>query len=356
MVDKVICVGSLGDYRHAVVTHILGMTGSELLIIAGDQPIEPTVRVLDLDHARLKRVRNIFLFGRKITIQMGGFYQCLQASSLIVDLNPRSLSVWAILILRRIVFRRTVVWGHAWPRRGADAASDVIRGVQRKLAGNVLVYTQTQANELLRRYPKLHVVAASNAIYSAKMMRALPPTRKDGLDIIYVGRLVAEKKPSLLLEAFMKGAHELPAQTRLVFVGAGPELARMKEAAKGSRHADRICFKGHVTDPVLLESLYRDALFSVSPGYVGLSITQSFGFGVAMLISRDERHSPEIEAAIEGVNAKFFQTDSVDDLVRQMGLLFSESDYWISQRTHISKICSDNYSAENMAMNILGAL
>lgn len=356
MAKKIICVGSLGDYRREVVVNILRMTDSDFLIISGDRPIEPTVRLLDLDDPRLKRVRNVFLFKRRATFQVGSFIKCLLAKGLILDLNPRSVSVWMLLVLRRIFWRRTAVWGHAWPRKGAGAASDVLRGMLRKLSGTVIVYTQSQAKELLHKEPKLRVIAAPNAIYSLSEMRSLPPSRKGGLDILYVGRLVSEKKPSLLLRAFVEGCHALPEETNLIFVGEGPEASELKAIAGASHCANRICFKGHVSDPAALASLYSESLFSVSPGYVGLSITQSFGFGTPMLISRDERHSPEIEAAIDGVNSRFFESDNVNHLVYMMHMFFAESGVWIARREEISASCAASYSAENMAMKILSAL
>lgn len=45
--------------------------------------------------------------------------------------------------------------------------------------------------------------------------------------------------------------------------------------------------------------VYANALVSVSPGYVGLSLTQSLSFGVPMLIAIDEAHVPEIDAALD---------------------------------------------------------
>ena len=59
------------------------------------------------------------------------------------------------------------------------------------------------------------IVAAPNAILPRGMMNPAvgdsPPT-----DFIYVGRLVAEKKPVLLAQAFLRALSALPGETRLV--------------------------------------------------------------------------------------------------------------------------------------------
>ena len=47
-----------------------------------------------------------------------------------------------------------------------------------------------------------------------------------------------------------------------------------------------VIFYGHVSEPSELRSVYGASVASLSPGYVGLSVTQSLGFGVPMIVSR----------------------------------------------------------------------
>ena len=98
---------------------------------------------------------------------------------------------------------------------------------------------------------------------------------------------------------------------------------------------------------------YKHALFSVSPGYVGLSITQSFGFGVPMLISEKEHHSPEIDAARLGFNSKFFITDNIDDLAFNILDFYTHKKDWIKERKLINEECKDLYSIESMTKTFL---
>ena len=70
--------------------------------------------------------------------------------------------------------------------------------------------------------------------------------------------------------------------------------------------------------------VFGAAIVNVCPGYAGLSITQSYWFGVPTIIGRDELHSPEIEAAIDGENTVFFESDSVADLGRTLETVVGE--------------------------------
>ena len=111
----------------------------------------------------------------------------------------------------------------------------------------------------------------------------------------------------------------------------------------------KIKILGHISNFNVLEDLYSEALFSVSPGYVGLSITQSFGFGVPMLISKNEPHSPEIEAAIFGQNSFLFETDDLDDLSAKIISCYNKKKFWVDNRLDISEFCKKKYSIEKMA-------
>ena len=111
----------------------------------------------------------------------------------------------------------------------------------------------------------------------------------------------------------------------------------------------RVSMFGHVDDYETLKQLYSSSLLSVSPGYVGLSITQSFGFGVPMLVSKDENHSPEVEAVQENMNAVFFKTDDMKSIDEQILNFYKNKNYWLNQRDSIVERCKKQYSIEAMS-------
>jgi acetyltransferase-like isoleucine patch superfamily enzyme len=219
-----------------------------------------------------------------------------------------------------------------------------------KLADCVIVYTETQARELAIRIPNRQIIAAPNALYRSEQMNAVR-TEDGPVDFIYVGRLVDSKKPDLVIEAFIEAIAQLPQRSRLIVVGDGPLRSSLEESAKP--HADRIQFKGHVADWASLRDLYASSLASVSPGYVGLSITQSFSFGVPMIVARNEPHAPEIEAAIEGMNSVFFKEDSKSALAEAMVTMSHDQERWLSARQRIADDCRTRYSVELMAERLI---
>jgi glycosyltransferase involved in cell wall biosynthesis len=67
------------------------------------------------------------------------------------------------------------------------------------------------------------------------------------LEIAYVGRLVAEKGPVLLLEA-IKVLVDRGSMIRLTFIGDGPERARLEELAERLRLKEVVRFTGDLRD------------------------------------------------------------------------------------------------------------
>jgi glycosyltransferase involved in cell wall biosynthesis len=178
-----------------------------------------------------------------------------------------------------------------------------------------------------------------------------PRPAEEVTTVIYVGRLVPEKKPRLLMEAFARAAREgtLPTDATLLFVGEGPERPALESLVMAAGLDPRVKFAGHVVEIARLREFYATALCSVSPGYVGLSATQSFGFGVPMLVADGEPHSPEIEACQEGVNTRFFAANDSGSLAKGLVDIFAEKPLWLQRREAICQQTREHYSLDRMA-------
>jgi glycosyltransferase involved in cell wall biosynthesis len=339
------------DYRVSFFDLLFARLESNLEILAGCEDFDPSVRPAGA-FADSKRLRNHFLAGRRLLWQAGSLRSLLQADVAVMTLNPRILNVWAILVLRRILGKRTVLWGHAWPRAGQGSGTDRIRHLMRALADGFIVYTETQARELQQRMTGAQILAAPNALFKAVDLAPTSSSRSP-TNFVCVGRLIGTKKPDLLLRAFLLAREQLSHQCQLIFVGDGPLRLRLEREVAKAEATARVRFRGHVSGVGDLRAIYADALASVSPGYVGLNLIQSLGFGVPMLIARDEPHSPEIEAAVDGTNALFFSSDSETALASLMITAFRTRESWLSRRRAIADTCSRTYTVDLMVSRFL---
>ena len=344
---------SIADYRQAVLDVIHERCGSGFAIWCGREDFEPTTRTEVRYQGPMTFVDNVFLCRRRLVWQRGVIRALLAADVAIVELNPRILSNWPILLGRRMRRKPTVVWGHAWPRGGARARTDVIRDVMRRLGSVILVYTERQKQELLAHRPGARVMAAPNALYRSQDIVAAHTA--DATDIVYAARLIASKKPRLLVDAFLLAASgDLPTDVRLILAGEGPERAAIELRCGAHPHGDRVVLLGHVS-PDDMRSRYASAFVSASPGYVGLSLVQSLSFGVPMIYGRDEPHAPEIEAAVDGFNSQAVPTDTPAAFAAALVGFAQERAAWSRRRVRIAEDCRGRYSADVMAERMLEA-
>jgi glycosyltransferase involved in cell wall biosynthesis len=220
------------------------------------------------------------------------------------------------------------------------------------LADATLAYSATEARELTQLTPGANVVAVPNALYSRASIQSATAD-ESGSAFVFVGRLVPTKKPELLIEAFAEARRRLPSDAHLILVGDGPLRQELEARAVTLGVQGQVSFRGHVNDWQELQRIYRQALASVSPGYVGLSLIQSLSFGIPMIIARDEPHSPEIEAASEGRNALLFESDDKGSLGAAMREAWQRREFWRDQRRSIAQACARQYSIDTMVDQIL---
>jgi glycosyltransferase involved in cell wall biosynthesis len=347
---------AIGDYRSELLSILCKELGSSFEIVVGDNYFDESVKTnfFALPQTNVRRIENIFLGKRTILWQRNVVSELFCSDVVIMEMNPRIVSTWILAVLRNISGKKTIMWGHAWPRNGAGAKSDIIRHWLRSLGSTVMVYTESQKTELKAKYASLPcVIAAPNALYSVKNMWVPHEKRTN---FIYVGRLVANKKPQLLLSAFHKIVGQLGIGCRLYIVGEGPEKSGLQKYVDRNGLGERVIIAGHISSIEGLRKIYAKTVASISPGYVGLSVTQSLSFGTPMIISKNELHAPEIEAVREGENAVFFKTDDVSSLSDAMLEMYGLKDEWASKASAIIEDCKGRYSAEHMASRMLEAI
>lgn len=343
-------------YRKGIFTYLNDKLGDRFILLSGNYYFDKSIK-RDESLEFIHKVQNIFLLNRRLLLQYFNYREVLSKNNTVVlEMNPRILTNWMILLIRFLLRRNTVLWGHAWPRKGKESKSDFVRHFMRAMSKGIIVYTNTQASELRIKMPKKKIYSAPNALYFKNEMQYNLVDKEDVMNVIYVGRLSKPKKAFFLVRSFHRVLDRFPLNTKLIIVGEGEEKKSILNYISKHNIEDKVILKGHISDVLKLRELYSQSLLSVSPGYVGLSITQSLGFGVPMLISKTENHSPEIEAAIIGFNSDFFVTDNETNLGDKMLKFFDNKDKWLLSKNDIKNHCKKNYSIEAMAKPFLNLL
>jgi len=341
----------LPSYRDACVQVLRSRFGNQLELIVSDSHLDRSVKtgISSTDYRRARMIR----FGQLAFLQVGHWRAALSSDALIVDLNPRSVTAWALLLMRRPSRRkRTIVWGHLFPRSGAEAPTSVLRRFMRRLADGTLSYTHRDRTAALAELPDQPVWVAANALYKKDSIRAATSIGAR-TNLLYVGRFEPAKHVDRLVRAMpqLLASHE---DARLVLIGDGRDRYKLESLASSLGVAESVDFPGWINDPSLLAEHYARAFASASPGFAGLGLTQSLGFGVPMIVSRNELHSPEIELEETGFVYWFDAATEADTSLASVA-----TKAWARSSelpaTAVTNYVRDTYSAEAMADGIISA-
>lgn len=139
-------------------------------------------------------------------------------------------------------------------------------------------------------------------------------------NIVFIGRLIEDKKFSLLIEAVVK-LKKSGFFVNVTFIGDGEERACMEKLVKEKGIEKQVWFYGACYDEQINAELIYNADLCVSPGKIGLTAIHVLMFGCPAITCDDFTvRAPEFEAIKPGVTGDFFKADdsnSLADIIRK---------------------------------------
>jgi len=238
-----------------------------------------------------------------------------ETGTVVAESNPRCISTWVVLVARRLLRRRTFLWGHLRSRSGDRGWG---RRLFQGLGSGVIFYMDAEAKAHDQVSHRRKAFVAPNGLVRRAAIKPAPavPTSPS---FVWSGRLIADKKPRLAIEAFqLLVAEGNSPNAQLVIVGDGPLRRDLEALVESLGLSEAISFLGAIYEPERLESVYEAACASISTGYVGLSLIQSLGFGRPMIAPRGEGHSPEIALSVVDGSVHWFESQDAHSLADAM--------------------------------------
>lgn len=181
-----------------------------------------------------------------------------------------------------------------------------------------------------------------------------PKQATDRLNIVFVGRVVQEKRIDLLLDALkmlQKEGHVFSCK----IIGQGPVLDDLKNQAEtfGLTNSVEFCGAKYGEE---LENYFLESDLVIIPDYVGLSIIQGLSYGLPFICSDDfNHHGPEMEVFQSKINGTIYPKNNA------VGLK-NEIIYWhklLQQPNNIANDCIQsisNYTTEFVGNNVINTL
>lgn len=237
----------------------------------------------------------------------------------VLEASPYVLSNVLLCIMAYIKQRPILLWGHGIGRKN-NLFTRMLRVIIPNLLGGYIFYDDIRAQKVVSwGLPANKTFVARNTIDTCEIERLRRSWDiYERRSILYIGRLIPEKRLDLLLSAFSIACNTLPIDTNLMIIGDGPLRANLERKANQLGIRDRVMFYGQITHQTALAPLFNSAWISVCPGYAGLNIVHSLAYGVPLLVADSEHHSPEIIVMHEGETGFYFKSCDSQHLAEKM--------------------------------------
>lgn len=243
---------------------------------------------------------------------------------------------------------RVLWWSPIWRPNGRVEIGGGLRGwlmrsVFRRLYGYVTYGRRAAEVALAGGIAKDRIFVAYNSLDTPRLLAAERRWRESpgrlarfrdetGLSnkkvVLYVGQFIPRKRLDVLLDAFAMIRRGDPHdETRLVLIGDGPDLSRVRARADARDLQGSVRFVGRVVDIEQICPYFLSTRVVVLPGAGGLVVNQSLTHGVPVIVGGGD--GTESDSVEEGGNGYFWAGDSADslaDLIRRIAYA-PESDW-----------------------------
>lgn len=228
-----------------------------------------------------------------------------------------SLSNWVMLIMARVMGKKTYVWSHGF--YGKESGTQIfIKKLYFKLATGSFLYGE-RSKQLMIKYGfdqrRLHVIYNSldydktvalrkelqlSDLYHSHFLNTNPV-------IVFIGRLAPVKKLDMLLQALIE-MQQTALKVNLVIVGDGTEKEHLEKMVDKNGLQDNVWFYGPSYDEKVTGELIYNADLCVSPGNVGLTAIHALSYGTPVITHNNfSKQMPEFEAMEAGISGQFFE-------------------------------------------------
>ena len=251
----------------------------------------------------------------------------------IITGEPYSITTWIMLIITKILGKKTYLWSHGW--YGDETR---IKAKFKKyffsLSTNVLLYGNYARNLMIKEgFPSNKLICIYNSLDYNKQIKVRENLITTNIYqnyfhncypvLLYIGRIQQIKKIDLLIET-LNIFKEKGLYCNLIIIGKESENTNIYEMISRYKLDKYVWFHEECYDEEKIGELIFNADVCVSPGNIGLSAMHSLVYGTPVIThSNFTNQMPEFEAITKGLTGDFFEEDSVEDL-------FNKINAWIS--------------------------
>ena len=125
---------------------------------------------------------------------------------------------------------------------------------------------------------------------------------KHDFNLVFIGRMLASKKPEMLLDLYEYLLLNFNISVGIHFIGEGEMLPKIRARVDNNFNKKDFYFHGAIHDDLATGQILFINDLMINPGYLGLSVNHAFCFGCPVLSFQTKNgypaHSPEVEYVI----------------------------------------------------------
>ena len=262
---------------------------------------------------------------------------------ILVEEAPRTLSLPCLLKIAKRQKIGTLLWGHFSSNNRRFSRYNPLDRYRISLAKSVdgcVCYTDEIAHLIRPFITSQSCFVARNTIDTKTLFNLYESLRSKGkihirsslgIDeksrvIVFIGRLIPEKRPEVLLDLHNVLSTEI--NSTLIMIGDGPESDKLSSRIQkeGLKNVFMLGALAQLEDSA--PWIYASDMM-VCPGYVGLNVNHAFSFGLPVITCKSpdpniRYHSPEIAYLTPGLNGMMYDYDDFNSLVRATLSVFDD--------------------------------
>jgi glycosyltransferase involved in cell wall biosynthesis len=215
------------------------------------------------------------------------------------------------------------------------------------LADCIICYSAEGARMLAPVFPGKEILVAGNSNLLARDCRSIEGVAEERNCVLFLGRLVPEKRVALLINALciLQARGE---QIGARIVGDGPEKSVLEDLVRRHQLKD-VVFPGYIKNQDKIREFAAGCFALACPGTAGLALTQAQSMGLPFIFCPEEDNGPETEMADVGINCLNFAHHNAESLAQALASMYRERELWLSRSHDYVRRVSTGYTIEAMA-------
>jgi glycosyltransferase involved in cell wall biosynthesis len=285
------------------------------------------------------------------------------------------LSLPLMVALCKIKGIKLILYSHGYDRtKGLNPKKNILdryRLFLMKLADATVIYSYSDKSKLSNYSESNKIFVAQNTLDRAQFLAIKNDLEQEGKEnlktrlgfkhtynLIFIGRILKEKMPELLLEIFERLNLELPTQIGIHFVGGG-DIDYLQEIVVKNNWQNSIKFYGAIYDDTKTGELLFASDILIIPNYIGLSVNHAFLFNCPVITFAENNrvnHGPEIEYIVDNQTGFVIPNVSIELMANRIKHYLQDESLQSRIKNNIKRKVETELTTENMVKGFTDAI